>query len=189
MTIVFINKALKKCKDNDKVVRLFWFCLTYPAQLMLLAVSVVPRLPGVSIEMKSSTVSTLSSFGFRLSDSPVAGRKEIPFGSDLSCTQRQKSGHYQHSRCFHGRIVNPDPRSWGLVASESDPRSRKPPRSARALFRTVVTDDQLKDRRDETGNLTRVHRIMESHNNACTWSWSGLLWAEPLHEPVLITEM
>lgn len=65
---------------------LFWFCLTYPVKLMLLAVTVVPRLPGVTIEMKSGTASALRSFGFRLSNSPVAGRKEITFRSDLSYT-------------------------------------------------------------------------------------------------------
>lgn len=53
---------------------------------MLLAVTIVPRLPGVTIEMKSGTASALRSFGFRLVESPVAGRKEITFRQDLSDT-------------------------------------------------------------------------------------------------------
>lgn len=78
-----LQSLKKKKKARDKGVHLLWFCLTYPVKLMLLAVTVVPCLPGVTIEMKSGTASALRSFGFRLSKSPVAGRKETTFRATL----------------------------------------------------------------------------------------------------------
>lgn len=58
---------------------------------MVLAVTVVPRLPDVIIEIKSATASALRSFGFRLSKSPVAG---ITLRKDVSYTFQTQSGGY-----------------------------------------------------------------------------------------------
>lgn len=60
---------------------------------MLLAVTIIPRPPGVAVEMKSGTVSALSSFGFRLSNSPGAWRKAKTCRNDPSYSRQARYGN------------------------------------------------------------------------------------------------